>query len=57
MSVSGAAVSADIVPEIGMPLALGKVVGRVRRRFPEGFAIQFIETQDLETLEERLLRQ
>jgi hypothetical protein len=57
MSVSGAAVSADIVPEIGMPLALGKVVGRVRRHFAEGFAIQFVETQDLETMEERLLRQ
>lgn len=57
MSVSGAAVSADIQPEIGMPLALGKVVGRVRRRFAEGFAIQFIETQDLETLEDRLIRQ
>jgi hypothetical protein len=57
MSVSGAAVSADIQPEIGLPLALGSVVGRVRRRFAEGFAIQFMETQDLETLEERLIRQ
>ncbi|MDB5601869.1 MAG: PilZ protein [Xanthobacteraceae bacterium] len=57
MSVSGAAVSADIMPEIGMPLALGKVVGRVRRQFAEGFAIQFVETQDLETMEERLIRQ
>lgn len=57
MSVSGAAVSADIQPEIGMPLALGKVVGRVRRRFAEGFAIQFIETQALETLEDSLIRQ
>jgi hypothetical protein len=57
MSVSGAAVSADIQPEIGLPLALGSVVGRVRRRFAEGFAIEFMETQDLETLEERLIRQ
>jgi hypothetical protein len=57
MSVSGAAVSADIQPEIGMPLAVGKVVGRVRRRFAEGFAIQFIETQELEFLEDRLIRQ
>jgi hypothetical protein len=57
MSASGAAVSADIQPEIGLPLALGKVVGRVRRTFAEGFAIQFIETQDLDTLEDRLIRQ
>jgi hypothetical protein len=57
MSVSGAAVSADIQPEIGMPLALGKVVGRVRRTFAEGFAIHFIETQALSTLEDCLIRQ
>lgn len=57
MSVSGAAVSADIQPPIGMPLALGKVVGRVRRTFAEGFAIQFMETQELHLLEERLIRQ
>lgn len=57
MSISGAAVSADYQPPIGTPLALGKVVGRVRRIFAEGFAIQFIELQELEHLEERLIRQ
>jgi hypothetical protein len=31
MSVSGAAVSADLTPEMGMPLAVGTVVGRVVR--------------------------
>lgn len=55
MSVSGAAVSADIRPEIGMPLAIGKVVGRVVRHLPDGFAVQFIQLQELDTLEQRLI--
>jgi hypothetical protein len=38
-SCSGAAVSADLYPQIGTPLAVGKMVGRVVRRFDEGFAI------------------
>jgi hypothetical protein len=56
MSVSGAAVSAEIVPELGMPLALGKVIGRVVRRFDEGFAIQFISAQHPRTLEHMLIQ-
>jgi len=56
MSVSGAAVSADIRPEIGMPLAIGKVVGRVVRHLPDGFAVQFIQLQELDTLEQRLIQ-
>ncbi|QCI63406.1 PilZ domain-containing protein [Phreatobacter stygius] len=56
MSISGVAVSADMVPDIGTPIAIGTVVGRVRRRFAEGFAIEFAETQDLETLPHRLMR-
>jgi hypothetical protein len=55
MSVSGAAVSADIIPEMGMPLAVGTVVGRVVRQFAGGFAIQFIEPLPLDSLEERVL--
>jgi hypothetical protein len=54
MSESGIAVSADYAPEIGMPLAVGKAVGRVVRRFREGFAVQFIELQDVKVLEQRL---
>lgn len=57
MSISGAAVSADISPAIGTPLAVGKIVGRVVRHFVGGFAVQFIELQDLETLEQRLIQQ
>lgn len=57
MSVSGVAVSADISPKIGMPLAVGKIVGRVVRHFAGGFAVQFVELQDLETLELRIIQQ
>src|SRR5262249_61676867 len=34
----GVAVSADLYPELGTPLAVGKMVGRAVRRFAEGFA-------------------
>ena len=40
-SPSGAAVSADIDPEVGTRLAVGRAVGQVVRRFNEGFAVQF----------------
>jgi hypothetical protein len=43
ISASGAAVSADTVPEIGAVLALGRLVGRVARLFDGGFAIQFTD--------------
>lgn len=42
ISATGAAVSAEITPPIGTPLAIGKLVGRVVRHFTNGFAIQFI---------------
>jgi hypothetical protein len=51
VSASGIAVSADILPDIGTPLAVGKVVGRVVRRFDDGFAVQFTQLQELGTLE------
>ncbi len=56
MSASGVAVSADIVPPLGTPLAVGTVVGRVRRHFAEGFAVEFVDVQDVEQLAYRLLR-
>jgi hypothetical protein len=43
ISASGAAVSAQTLPEIGAALALGRLVGRVVRQFKGGFAIQFTE--------------
>ncbi len=54
ISVSGAAVSADIEPAIGTPLAVGSIVGIVVRHLADGFAIQFIELQDLESIEQKL---
>ena len=56
MSISGVAVSAEVVPPIGTPVAIGKVVGRVRRHFAEGFAVEFIELQNFDELPYRLLR-
>jgi hypothetical protein len=53
-SDSGAGVSADIDPEIGTPLAVGKMVGRVVRRFAEGFAVEFTERANLADIERRL---
>jgi hypothetical protein len=51
-SISDAAVSADVILELGAILIVGKIVGRVARLFPEGFAIEFLITQDLQTLKE-----
>lgn len=56
LSVSGVAVSADVQPEIGMPLAVGACVGRVVRHLPDGFAVKFIEEQNRADLERRIAR-
>jgi hypothetical protein len=56
MSVSGVAVSADVQPEIGMPLAVGACVGRVVRRLDLGFAVKFVEQQKPEYLERLVVR-
>jgi hypothetical protein len=52
MSSSGCAVSAEVQPPIGMPLAIGTCIGRVVRLTATGFAVRFIEKQgdDLERL-------
>jgi hypothetical protein len=50
-SLTGAAISADTVPDIGTVLAVGSVVGRVVRYFAEGFAVHFIERQSRDTVE------
>lgn len=56
VSQSGAAVSADVQPEIGMPLAIGACVGRVVRHFREGFAVKFVSAQDVQQLERLISR-
>jgi hypothetical protein len=53
VSVSGAAVSAELQPEIGTPLAVGACVGRVVRHLPSGFAVQFVEPLSRNDLERR----
>jgi hypothetical protein len=56
MSASGAAVSADIRPDLGMPLAIGSCVGRVVRHFAEGFAVRFVAKQPEAHLEKLVAR-
>lgn len=56
MSATGAAVSADVQPEIGTPLAVGRSVGRVVRHFREGFAVRFAEEQDRDRIEHMVIR-
>ncbi len=51
-SISGAAVSADLIPELGTMLMVGKIVGQVVRRSPEAFAIEFLIIQDLRTVDQ-----
>lgn len=54
VSTSGAAVSADIAPEIGEPVVLGAVLARTVRRTEGGFAVQFLEEQHREVVEHML---
>lgn len=56
MSVSGAAVSANLSPKIGAPMALGSVVGRAIRTLDPGFALEFVTPIDVDELEYRLIR-
>jgi hypothetical protein len=56
MSTTGVAVSADVQPEYGTPLAVGTCVGRVVRIFDEGFAVKFVEPQKRENLDRFITR-
>jgi PilZ domain len=56
MSATGVALSADVQPEIGMPLAVGTCIGRVVRHLPDGFAVKFVEPQSRDVLERRVVR-
>ena len=51
VSKSGIALSAQTTPPIGTPLAVGKLVGRVVRYLDVGFAVKFLELQDLDEIE------
>ena len=54
VSASGAAVSADIDPPVGEPLAIGRTVARVVRRLEVGFAVRFLSELEIDTMEEML---
>jgi hypothetical protein len=54
ISQSGVAVSAHLWPEIGTPMAVGRLVGRVVRHLDVGFALQFVQVQELDDLENLL---
>jgi hypothetical protein len=56
ISVSGAAISADVTPQLGTVLAVGKVVGRVTRYLAGGFALEFVELQDRQEVESLVIR-
>lgn len=51
VSQSGVAVSAPMSPKLGMPMAVGRLVGRVVRLLDVGFALQFVHLQPPERLE------
>jgi len=56
MSATGAAISAELQPAIGAPLALGRSVGRVIRHFAEGFAVKFERPVDRDHLEHFVIK-
>jgi hypothetical protein len=57
ISSSGAAISAEVQPPIGTPLAVGACVGRVIRVFETGFAVRFVERQNIDDLSRRIIVQ
>ena len=56
MSPTGVAVSSELQPPLGMPLAIGSCVGRVVRLFPTGFAIKFVEALHVKDLARLIVR-
>ena len=54
VSASGAAVSADLEPQIGTRLSIGRSVGEVVRIFDEGFGVRFDKLHDLAHVEEMI---
>jgi hypothetical protein len=56
VSATGVAVSSEIQPPIGTPLAVGSLIGRVVRIFETGFAVQFVEKHSLNELSRLIIR-
>ncbi len=57
LSLSGAALAAEIKPLVGEPVTLGRVQARVVRHLEEGFAIEFVHAQLPETVEDNVSAQ
>jgi hypothetical protein len=56
VSTAGVAVSCEYDPQIGTPLAVGACVGRVIRKFANGFAVKFAEKQQRDDLVRLIVR-
>ncbi|NVK34019.1 MAG: PilZ domain-containing protein [Rhodobacteraceae bacterium] len=54
VSLSGAAIATDIIPEMGESIALGKMRARVVRRIGDGIAVEFAAIQNRELLERHI---
>ncbi|WP_417690007.1 PilZ domain-containing protein [Roseibium sp.] len=54
VSLSGAALATDIVPEMGDSIALGKMRARVVRQIEGGIAVEFAAIQNRELLEHHI---
>src|SRR5665213_3376538 len=57
VSLSGIAVSSEVQPPIGTPLAVGACVGRAIRHLPNGFAVKFVKKQDRDELNVLLMKE
>jgi hypothetical protein len=57
VSTAGVAISCEYDPTIGTALAVGACVGRVIRKFDNGFAVKFAEKQQRDHLLRLLVRQ
>jgi hypothetical protein len=57
ISPTGAGISAEIQLPLGTPLAIGACVGRVVRIFETGFAVKFLERQDIDNLSRLIMLQ
>ncbi|MET4798989.1 PilZ domain-containing protein [Bradyrhizobium sp. LB11.1] len=57
VSTAGVAISCEYDPPVGTPLAVGACVGRVIRKFDNGFAVQFTERQQRDDLVRLVARQ
>ena len=56
VSATGVAVSSELQPPIGMPLAIGSCIGRVVRVFPVGLCGQVRRAQDVDELMRLIVR-